>query len=229
MASSSLQICSLLLALAGFTILLLTTMSNRWKISDTTAVLVPSEWISEGLWMDCGTTDFGAIQCMKFLHMLSSETHVQACRTLMIISILLGFKAAVISLLGLKCTNVGLSDEDEKVKVAVTGGFLFILGGLCSMVAVSWYAAMITAPFFNPLYTGTKYKLGDALYLGWAGSVLCMLGGIFLTCPCKGKEKQEYRYAKGPLLKERDGIARSSRGPCLHRRSQIARRMYTRA
>lgn len=47
----------------------------------------------------------------------------------MIISILLGFKAAVISLLGLKCTNVGLSDEDEKVKVAVTGGFLFILGG----------------------------------------------------------------------------------------------------
>eukprot|EP00076_Gallus_gallus_P048798 XP_422589.2 claudin-19 isoform X1 [Gallus gallus] len=196
MASSSLQICSLLLALAGFTILLLTTMSNRWKISDTTAVLVPSEWISEGLWMDCGTTDFGAIQCMKFLHMLSSETHVQACRTLMIISILLGFKAAVVSLLGLKCTNVGLSDEDEKVKVAVTGGFLFILGGLCSMVAVSWYAAMITAPFFNPLYTGTKYKLGDALYLGWAGSVLCMLGGIFLTCPCKGKEKQEYSASK---------------------------------
>lgn len=35
----------------------------------------------------------------------------------------------MISLLGLKCTNVGLSDEDEKVKVAVTGGFLFILGG----------------------------------------------------------------------------------------------------
>eukprot|EP00076_Gallus_gallus_P008445 XP_004937032.3 claudin-15 isoform X2 [Gallus gallus] len=122
--------------------------------------------------------------------------HVQACRTLMIISILLGFKAAVVSLLGLKCTNVGLSDEDEKVKVAVTGGFLFILGGLCSMVAVSWYAAMITAPFFNPLYTGTKYKLGDALYLGWAGSVLCMLGGIFLTCPCKGKEKQEYSASK---------------------------------
>uniref|UniRef100_A0A8C9L9V8 Claudin n=1 Tax=Pavo cristatus TaxID=9049 RepID=A0A8C9L9V8_PAVCR len=129
MASSSLQICSLLLALAGFTILLLTTMSNRWKISDTTAMLVPSEWISEGLWMDCGVTDFGAMKCMKFAYMLSSEIHVQACRALMTISILLGFIAAVVSLLGLKCTNVGLSDEDEKMKVAVTGGFLFILGG----------------------------------------------------------------------------------------------------
>lgn len=60
---------------------------------------------------------------------LSRSVHVQACRALMIISILLGFVAAVVSLLGLKCTNVGLSDEDEKMKVAVTGGFLFILGG----------------------------------------------------------------------------------------------------
>ncbi|XP_010157798.1 PREDICTED: claudin-15-like, partial [Eurypyga helias] len=122
--------------------------------------------------------------------------HVQACRALMIASILLGFIATVLSLLGLKCTNVGLSDEDEKMKFAVTGGFLFILGGLCSMVAVSWYAAMVTAQFFDPLYAGTKYELGDALYLGWAGSVLYMLGGILLTCSCKGKKKQDYSCNK---------------------------------
>uniref|UniRef100_A0A672U8R9 Uncharacterized protein n=2 Tax=Strigops habroptila TaxID=2489341 RepID=A0A672U8R9_STRHB len=74
----------------------------------------------------------------------------------MITSILLGFIAAILSLLGLKCTNMGVSNEDGKMKLAVTGGFLFILGGLCSMVAVSWYAAMITAQFFDPLYAGTK-------------------------------------------------------------------------
>uniref|UniRef100_A0A663LK24 Uncharacterized protein n=3 Tax=Athene cunicularia TaxID=194338 RepID=A0A663LK24_ATHCN len=74
----------------------------------------------------------------------------------MIASILLGFIATVLSLLGLKCTNIGLSDEDGKMKFVVTGGFLFILGGLCSMVAVSWYAAMVTAQFFDPLYAGTK-------------------------------------------------------------------------
>ncbi|NXN67710.1 CLD19 protein, partial [Himantopus himantopus] len=192
MASSSLQICALLLALAGFTILLVTTMSNRWKISDTATVLVTADWISEGLWMDCAVIAFGSIQCKKFPYMLSSDTHIQACRALMITSILLGFIATVISLLGLKCTKVGLSDEDGKMKFAVTGGFLFILGGLCSMVAVSWYAAMVTAEFFDRLYAGTKYELGDALYLGWAGSVLCMLGGILLTCSCKGQKKQDY-------------------------------------
>ncbi|XP_010136800.1 PREDICTED: claudin-15-like [Buceros rhinoceros silvestris] len=195
MASSSLQICALLLALAGFTMLLVTTISNRWKVSDTVSMLAPADGISEGLWMDCAVAPFGLIQCKKFLYMMSSETHIQACRALMITSILLGFIGTVLSLLGLKCTNVGLSDEDVKMKFAVTGGFLFILGGLCSMVAVSWYAVMVTAQFFDSLYAGTKYELGDALYLGWAGSVLCMLGGILLTCSCKGKKKQDYRYA----------------------------------
>ncbi|NXN45188.1 CLD19 protein, partial [Rhinoptilus africanus] len=192
MASSSLQICALLLALSGFTISLVTTMSNRWKISDTATVLVTTDWISEGLWMDCAVVSFGSVQCKRFPYMLSSDTHIQACRALMITSILLGFIASVLTLLGLKCTKVGLSDEEGKMKFAVTGGFLFILGGLCSMVAVSWYAAMVTAQFFDPLFAGTKYELGDALYLGWAGSVLYMLGGILLTCSCKGKKKQDY-------------------------------------
>lgn len=46
----------------------------------------------------------------------------------MITSILLGFLATILSLLGLKCTNIGLNDEDGKMKFTVTGGFLFILG-----------------------------------------------------------------------------------------------------
>ncbi|NWX21527.1 CLD19 protein, partial [Aegotheles bennettii] len=190
MMSSSLQICAVLLALAGFTTLLVTTMSNNWKISDTTTV--PADWVSEGLWMDCAVTAAGLTECKIFPYMLSSDTHIQACRALMITSILLGLLATVLSLLGLKCTNVGLSDEDAKMKFVVTGGFLFVLGGLCSMVAVSWYAAMITAQFFDPLYAGTKYELGHALYLGWAGSLLYMLGGILLTCSCKGTTRRDY-------------------------------------
>ncbi|NXY59989.1 CLD19 protein, partial [Callaeas wilsoni] len=192
MASSCLQICALLLALAGFTTLLVTTMSSRWKVLDTRTELVTADWVSEGLWMDCAATAVGSVQCKKFLYMLSSDPHILACRALMIISILLGFLATVLSLLGMKCTNIGLSDEDGKMKFTVTGGFLFILGGLCSMVAISWYAAMVTAQFFNQLYAGTKYELGEALYLGWAGSILYILGGILLTCSCRGKEKQNY-------------------------------------
>uniref|UniRef100_A0A8C3I4R8 Claudin-15 n=1 Tax=Chrysemys picta bellii TaxID=8478 RepID=A0A8C3I4R8_CHRPI len=132
----------------------------------------------------------------------SRPAYIQACRALMIISIVLGLLATVLSLFGLKCTQVGMSNENTKVKISVTGGAIFILAGLSSMVAVSWYAARITAQFFDPLYGGTKYELGDALYLGWAGSILSMLGGIFLTCSCKGGKRgkhsdRKYDYSAG--------------------------------
>ncbi|XP_071293215.1 claudin-19-like isoform X2 [Agelaius tricolor] len=196
MASSCLQICALLMALSGFTASLVTTMSNSWKVLDSTTELVPADWVSEGLWMDCAATAVGSVQCKRFLYMLSTDPHIQACRALMITSILLGFLAAVLTLLGMKCTNIGLSDEDGKMKFTVTGGFLFVLGGLCSMVAISWYAAMVTAQFFDQLYAGTKYELGEGLYLGWTGSILYILGGILLTCSCRGKEKQNYSPKK---------------------------------
>ncbi|XP_039345074.1 claudin-15-like isoform X3 [Mauremys reevesii] len=130
------------------------------------------------------------------------KAYIQACRALMIISIVLGLLATVLSLFGLKCTQVGMSNENTKVKISVTGGAIFILAGLSSVVAVSWYAARITAQFFDPLYGGTKYELGDALYLGWAGSILSMLGGIFLTCSCKGGKRgkhsdRKYDYSAG--------------------------------
>ncbi|CAM4720999.1 unnamed protein product [Lepidochelys kempii] len=202
MASSSLQISALLLALAGLIILLVTTVSNRWKISSTATAVITANWIYEGLWMNCAATALGSVQCKKFFSLLSLDTYIQACRALMIISIVLGLLATALSLFGLKCTQVGMSNENTKVKISVTGGVIFILAGLSSMVAVSWYAARITAQFFDPLYGGTKYELGDALYLGWAGSILSMLGGIFLTCSCKRGKRgmhsdRKYDYSAG--------------------------------
>lgn len=73
MASSCLQICALLLALAGFTTLVVTTMSSRWKVLDTTAELVTAGWVSEGLWMDCAATALGSVECKKILYMLNSD------------------------------------------------------------------------------------------------------------------------------------------------------------
>ncbi|XP_067394990.1 claudin-15-like isoform X3 [Emydura macquarii macquarii] len=133
---------------------------------------------------------------LKSRLMKNKKAYIQACRALMIISIILGLLATVLSLFGLKCTQVGMSNENTKVKIAVTGGAIFILAGLSSMVAISWYAARITAQFFDPLYGGTKFELGDALYLGWAGSILSMLGGIFLTCSCKGGKRGKYSDRK---------------------------------
>uniref|UniRef100_A0A8C8RN66 Claudin n=1 Tax=Pelusios castaneus TaxID=367368 RepID=A0A8C8RN66_9SAUR len=217
MASSSLQFSALFLALAGLIILLVTTISNKWKISSTATTLITANWISEGLWMNCVATALGSVQCKKFSSLLSLDTYIQACRALMIISIILGLLATVLSLFGLKCVQVGMSNENTKVKIAVTGGATFILAGLSSMVAVSWYAARITAQFFDPLYGGTKFELGDALYLGWAGSILSILGGIFLTCSCKRGKKGKYRDHKYDY-----SAGQAAHQPCIYTKNSDA-------
>ncbi|XP_068824467.1 claudin-15 isoform X3 [Capricornis sumatraensis] len=107
-----------------------------------------------------------------------------ACRALMITAILLGFLGLFLGMVGLRCTNIGGLELSRKTKLAATAGALHILAGICGMVAVSWYAFNITRDFFDPLYAGTKYELGPALYLGWSACLLAILGGICLFSSC---------------------------------------------
>lgn len=39
-----------------------------------------------------------------------------------------------------------------------------------------------------------RYELGSALYIGWAGSLLAILGGSFLCCSCKKKPTAKKGY-----------------------------------
>ncbi|KAM7147961.1 claudin-15 isoform 2-T2 [Molossus nigricans] len=115
---------------------------------------------------------------------VQGEGYIQACRALMITAILLGFLGLLLGMVGLRCTNIGSMVLSRKVKLAATAGALYILAGCCGMVAITWYAANITRDFFDPLYPGTKYELGPALYLGWSASLLTILGGVCLCSNC---------------------------------------------
>ncbi|XP_062988526.1 claudin-15-like isoform X2 [Elgaria multicarinata webbii] len=199
MASPGFQISALHLAFMGLLFLLVTTVSTSWKISST----ITSPWFYEGLWMKCEAV-WVSVQCKKIYSFLSLDTYIQACRALMITSLVLGMCGTLLAVFGLKCTQLGSQTEAKKAKITMVGGMIFVLAGLSSMVALSWYAARVTAQFFDSLYGGTKYELGYALYLGWAGSTLSILGGIFLTCSsCKGKSKgQSYVYTAAQSASE---------------------------
>ncbi|XP_063771759.1 claudin-1-like [Pseudophryne corroboree] len=189
MSRTPFQVCALVLAVVGTICTLVSTVSSKWKISSSTSSIITSTSIFEGLWMNCVGTSVGSVQCKRFSSIFSLATYIQACRALMIISLILGLFACIISLFGLKCTKFGSSDENTKGKIALSGGLVFIFAGLSCLVAVSWYAATITQQFFNPLYGGIKYELGSALYIGWAASLLAILGGSFLCCSFKKKKK----------------------------------------
>ncbi|KAM5289325.1 claudin-10 isoform 3-T3 [Ctenodactylus gundi] len=156
------QISALVFGVGGFGALVASTTSNEWKVTTRASSVITATWVYQGLWMNCAGTALG---------------YIQACRGLMIAAVCLGFFASVFALFGMKCTKVGGS-EKAKAKIAFLAGIVFILSGLCSMTGCSLYANKITTEFFDPLFVEQKYELGAALFIGWAGSSLCIIGGV---------------------------------------------------
>lgn len=107
----------------------------------------------------------------------------------MIAAVSLGFFGSIFALFGMKCTKVGGSDK-AKAKMACLAGIVFILSGLCSMTGCSLYANKITTEFFDPHYVEQKYELGAALFIGWAGASLCIIGGVIFCFSISDNNKK---------------------------------------
>lgn len=72
----------------------------------------------------------GLLMLVKVLRqIILSAVHVQGCRALMIISLLLGLASIIVSLFGMQCIHVGSASDESKAKIAVGGGIVSILGG----------------------------------------------------------------------------------------------------
>lgn len=183
------------MAALGLLMLGVTLPNSYWRVSTVHGNVITTNTVYENLWYSCATDSLGVSNCWEFPSMLALSGYVQACRALMITAILLGFLGLFLGMLGLRCTSVGGTEPSRKAKLAATAGALHMLAGLCGMVAISWYAANITQDFFNPLYAGTKYELGPALYLGWSASLLSILGGVCLcsNCCCGPREEPTTR------------------------------------
>ncbi|XP_010186641.1 PREDICTED: claudin-19, partial [Mesitornis unicolor] len=97
--------------------------------------------------------------------------HIQTSRALMVISLLLGFFGIIVSVVGMKCTKVGEEDPVTKSRIAVAGGVLFLLSGLCTLAAVSLYAAQVTYEFFrkSTVPINARYEFGSALFVAFPG------------------------------------------------------------
>uniref|UniRef100_A0A3Q2Z0W2 Claudin 10b n=1 Tax=Hippocampus comes TaxID=109280 RepID=A0A3Q2Z0W2_HIPCM len=190
---SGLQILAFLSGLGGLGATIGATVSNEWKATSRASSVITATWVLQGLWNNCAGNAIGALH--YFPSMLALDGYIQACRGLMIAAVCLGFFGTVFALVGMKCTKIGGSDK-SKARIACFAGVNFILSGLCSLSACSLYAHRITSDFFNPMFVAQKYELGAALFIGWSGSVLCILGGgvfCFSVADCK-KSQTNYVY-----------------------------------
>ncbi|XP_006637709.1 claudin-1-like [Lepisosteus oculatus] len=189
MANAGIQLLGYALAFIGFIALIASTAMPEWKASSYAGDnIVTAQAIYEGLWMSCVSQSTGQVQCKVFDSLLQLPSSVQATRALMIAGILLSAVAMLIASLGMKCTTCFADDKQKKSRIAVIGGSIFILAGLCALVATSWYANRIAQDFYNPFTpTNSRYEFGKAVFIGWGAAALCILGGAFLCCSCSGR------------------------------------------
>ncbi|CAN9497710.1 unnamed protein product [Ophioblennius macclurei] len=173
---SAVQILAFLSGLAGLGAIIGATASNEWRVTSRASSVITATWVLQGLWNNCAGNAIGAVHCRPHHTILQLEGYIQACRGLMISAVCLGFFGSIFALVGMKCTKIGGSDK-SKARIACFSGVNFILSGLSSLSACSIYAHRITSEFFDPMFVAQKYELGAALFIGWAGSVLCVLGG----------------------------------------------------
>ncbi|XP_008280707.1 claudin-10-like [Stegastes partitus] len=176
---SGLQIVAFLSGLAGLGATLGATVSNEWRATSRASSVITATWVLQGLWNNCAGNAIGALHCRPHHTIFQLAGYIQACRGLMIAAVCLGFFGSVFALVGMKCTKIGGTDKN-KARITCFAGVAFILSGLCSLSACSLYAQRITSEFFDPMFVAQKYELGAALFIGWAGSVLCILGGCML-------------------------------------------------
>ncbi|XP_018518373.1 claudin-7 [Lates calcarifer] len=221
-----LQIVGLVLGVVSWCLQSSCTSSQVWKMRSQVESLTSSQWQFEGLWMSCAATSLGSVQCSRFKTVLGLPAHLQTCRALMILSLLVGFAAIIVSVLGLKCTKIGRTSEHAKDQIALSGGILFILSGLFTLIAVSWYAARVIHDFYDPLRGAVRFELGTGLYLGWAASGLALLGGSMLCCSCR---KSSSSSSSSPARQFSYNFTTTSRGQSIYRAAPASDSSFSKA
>lgn len=190
------EVVALLLGFLGWVMVGICITNRSWKSSTVDGNVITTSTIYENLWMSCATDSTGVHNCREFPSLLALNGYVQASRALMIAAIALGTFGLLAAMIGMQCCKAGGENNVLKGRIAGVGGVFFLLQGLCTMISVSWYAFNITQDFFDPFYPGTKYEIGEGLYIGWCSAVLAIAGGVCLTCSCKmgTEDKQSYPY-----------------------------------
>ncbi|XP_016359719.1 claudin-15-like [Sinocyclocheilus anshuiensis] len=188
------EVVALFLGFVSWIMVGIAIPNRYWKVSSIDGTVITTSTLYENLWMSCATDSLGVHNCREFPSLLALSGYIQASRALMIAAVVSGTFGVVATLIGMQCSKAAGDNYVLKGRIAGTGGAFYLLQGLCTMISVSWYAANITQEFFNPLYPGQKYEIGEGLYIGWASGVLAICGGACLMFSCKLGTKEKTYY-----------------------------------
>lgn len=181
MANTGLQVLGLVLVVAGWMFEIVVVAGPWWRVSAFVGdELVVSQVLWEGLWMTC-LSQWGRLQCKTYDSGLALSSSAQLCRTFCVLSLLLCLLALPLSVIGLKCTRCLGDAQEPKARLVRVGAIMFLLAAFFFLIPISWTAYVVIRDFYDPnVAAPLKRELGPALYLGWAVTVLMLVGGAVM-------------------------------------------------
>lgn len=202
MAATLCQVLGFVLSLLGVGLVIAATAMDQWATEDLYGDILTSVYTYSGLWNSCVRRSTGLTECRPYLTILGLPALLQAVRALMIISLILGGIALLISIFALKCLKIGNMEDKIKAIMTLTAGIMQILAGICAIAGVSAFANLIVQSFFLTSYTdigigvgsvgsltGTlapRYTFGPALFVGWIGGGILVFAGVMMSLACRG-------------------------------------------
>lgn len=108
-------------------------------------------------------------------------------------------------------------------QACLLGGALCVLAGILCLVSVSWSAVATISTYNDPFVVAAlKREVGSSIYIGWASSVLLLLGGALICYVCGEKESPPPSYSYMPYGANAQFNERSS-GTATLTRSDVMR------
>ncbi|XP_061099746.1 claudin-18 [Conger conger] len=214
MGATMLQSAAFVLSVIGVLAVIAATGMNNWSTQDRQGNVVTSVYVYKGLWKSCEVATSGLTECRPFFTIIGLPGSFQAVRALMIVGIVMGAIASLISICSLKCIRMGSTEDGTKAKMTLACGVMFIIAGLCAIAGASVYANQIVSSFmmttYNTEYSGgmggmgmggiggtltPRYTFGPALFVGWIGGAVLLVGGILMCLAFRGlvPDKSEFR------------------------------------
>ncbi|XP_051966220.1 claudin-4-like [Xyrauchen texanus] len=182
------------LTCAGWFCTILTRFLPMWNVSgtlDNTTTTLPLYW--DGVWLNWQHHTTGSLHCNFYQSLLPLTEHFTAWKILLIASIGTGFLAMAVY-------PVGWIRYPKNVRFKAASGPTFVIGGLLLLVVVSW-ATHLTEGDLDIGVSLTR-EWGAAIFIGWVGTALLMVGGGVLSIICfkeVRKRREERRLATSEL------------------------------
>ncbi|XP_071783194.1 claudin-10-like [Centroberyx gerrardi] len=174
------EIGCFVVCVSGWILVCSTMPTEIWTWSEVDSIVLTTSNYFSNLWKDCISDSTGVSDCKGIPSMLALNWDIHMCRALIITSIILGFFGSILVLVGMKCTKVGGS-EIANARVTFAGGMNYLISGLCSMIAFSYYGNKVRAEFQDPNFRAQKFEIGVGVFIGWGGSTLLVVGGLIYS------------------------------------------------